>query len=228
MSGTIPPFYSQRVGAGMSENPEARRSYSREDIIRILRDLEMMVPSLDRLGTSAAFDREHDAAQVRDFVDQWQVMPRLARIRHILSEPFPMTLGNDDMDELERLMQDVPHWTESHPDPPPTWQEPVWKDSEAMMMIAARNGRQRTIRAAKEDAFWRLYPRSIVMQGWRSPAAGERSGWDRAFDSLVDSHLKNSIVCPSCGRAALRLFFKRFDTRPRGGYWLWCPACRRY
>jgi hypothetical protein len=116
----------------MSENPEARLSYSRDEIISILRDLNMIVPSLARPGSAAHVDTERDAAHVRDFVDQWQVAPRLARIRHILSEPFPMTLGNDDMDELERLMQDVPHWTESHPDPPPTWQEPVWKDSEAM------------------------------------------------------------------------------------------------
>jgi hypothetical protein len=106
-------------------------SYSRDDIISILRDLNMIVSSLDRLGSSASVDTEHDATRVRDFVDQWQVLPRLARIRGLLSEPFPTTLGDDKMEELERLMQDVPHWTESHPDPPPTWQEPVWKDSEA-------------------------------------------------------------------------------------------------
>jgi hypothetical protein len=66
------------------------------------------------------------------------------------------------------------------------------------------------------------------MQAWQSPSAGERLDWDRAFESLLDSHLKKSVVCPSCESASLRLFFKRFDTGPRGGYWLWCPVCRRY
>ncbi len=56
-----------------------------------------------------------------------RVAPRLARIRGLLAEPFPTALGPDKMDELERLMQDVPHWTESHPEPPPSWQEDVWK-----------------------------------------------------------------------------------------------------
>src|ERR1700737_3328634 len=66
------------------------------------------------------------------------------------------------------------------------------------------------------------------MPGWGSPPVVERPGWDRAFETLVDSRLKKSVVCPSCGRAYLRLFFRRFDTPHRGGYWLWCPACLRY
>jgi hypothetical protein len=107
-----------------------RLSFSREDIITILSDLNMMVSSLDRLGTAAAFDSEHDAERVRDFVDRWRVTQRLARIRHLLSEPFPLTLGSDDMDDLERLMQGVPHWTESHPDPPPSWQADVTPGSQ--------------------------------------------------------------------------------------------------
>ena len=87
----------------------------------------MIVPSLARLGSAGAVDAVQDATRVRDFVDHWQVAPRLARIRGLLSEPFPTVLGPDKMDELERLMQDVPHWTESHPEPPPSWQEDVWK-----------------------------------------------------------------------------------------------------
>lgn len=67
-----------------------------------------------------------------------------------------------------------------------------------------------------------------MTQRWRSPTVSERPDWDQAFDYLLDSRLKKSVVCPSCGRAPLRLFFTRFDARPRGGYWLWCPACRRY
>jgi hypothetical protein len=113
------------------DQPRHSMSHSREDIISILRDLEMIVPSLDRLGTAAAFDPEHDAARVRDFIDQWQVTQRLAKIRGLLSEPFPLTLGADNKDELERLMEDVPHWTESRPDPPLSWQEDVWKEPEA-------------------------------------------------------------------------------------------------
>lgn len=43
--------------------------------------------------------------------------------------------------------------------------------------------------------------------------------------------------CPSCRQAELRYFFWRYekersdDAGPassRGGFWIWCPACRRF
>lgn len=106
--------------------------YDREDIISVLRDLEILVVSLDRLGSAAPFvDGGLAAARIRDFVSLWQVGPRLARMRGVLSRPFSSEPGEDDMDDLERLMKDVPYWTEEHPDPPPSVQKNIWNEPES-------------------------------------------------------------------------------------------------
>src|SRR5207302_1920981 len=45
-----------------------------------------------------------------DFIRRHKIFRKAARARRILSAPFPTTLANDDMSELEREMQDVPYW----------------------------------------------------------------------------------------------------------------------
>ena len=91
--------------------PKHQISYPRKQIIKVLRTLEELVVSLDRVG-SASYDMtkaENDAA-LSDFIRGHKIGRKAAQARRILSEPFPTTLGPDDMDELEREMQDVPYW----------------------------------------------------------------------------------------------------------------------
>ena len=45
-----------------------------------------------------------------DFIDNQQVTQRLAQVRRILSEPFDHTLGEDDMDDIERHVQGLELW----------------------------------------------------------------------------------------------------------------------
>ncbi len=91
--------------------PKNHITYPRKKIIEVLRTLNELVVSLDRIG-SASYDMtkaEHDAA-LTDFIQRHKIFRKAAQARRILSAPFPTTLGPDDMDELEREMEDVPYW----------------------------------------------------------------------------------------------------------------------
>lgn len=95
-------------------------TYSRSDIVQVLRDLNILVVSLDRIGSfSHDLSRSEAAALLGDFFDAWDVGRRLARTRRILSKPFSTELGDDDMDELEREFEGLPHWRPNQRRPPP-------------------------------------------------------------------------------------------------------------
>ena len=86
--------------------------------IRMLRDLETMVVSLDRIGSAHADNpRACDRATLA-FIHDWGIFRKLASIRAGLGDLFSRKLGTDGMDELERELQDVPYWTERQPTPP--------------------------------------------------------------------------------------------------------------
>ena len=98
---------------------DGRICYSREEILKVLRTLNCFVVSLDRIGSStAALPRGQQDQILREFIDGWDMTRQLARARRILSEPFSDELGEDDMDELEREMQDVPYWSFNKRGPP--------------------------------------------------------------------------------------------------------------
>lgn len=92
-------------------------SLRREDAIRALRSLELIVVSLDRLGSAAAdmTKEEYDRAS-SEFLTDWDVARRLAEVRKLLSERF----ADDDPggDELEKALDGTPHWTAHRRKPP--------------------------------------------------------------------------------------------------------------
>jgi hypothetical protein len=91
--------------------PKDHITYPREKVVAVLRTIEELVVSLDRIG-SASYDMtkaEHNAA-LTDFIQRHKIFRKMAEARAILSEPFPTTVGTDEMDELEREMQDVRYW----------------------------------------------------------------------------------------------------------------------
>jgi len=89
------------------------------DLVRALQEVEMLLASLHKIGSYYATPvgvepspesiREYERETTR-FVDEWKVTSRLAAIRNLLSKPFDTTLGDDDMDDLERAMQDLDCW----------------------------------------------------------------------------------------------------------------------
>jgi len=92
---------------------------SRADLIAVLRDLNTIVVSMDRIGSCAEdVGREQHDRLLLDFFDQWDVWKKLSEARSMLSEPFSYELGKDNMDELERELQDTPYWSFSNRLPP--------------------------------------------------------------------------------------------------------------
>ena len=93
--------------------------FPRSTIVHVLRDVEMLVVSSDRVGSSIAeLSIEEQNRVLRAFVDDWNVFGRLSRIREILGDAFSREVGDDGMDELERELQDVPFWRDHARKPP--------------------------------------------------------------------------------------------------------------
>jgi hypothetical protein len=94
-------------------------TYSQQEILRVLRDLEMMIVSLDRIGAATGEgDPEESARITTDFLDQWQVFKRLAEARQVLSEPFADDIDADGTEALEQALEDVPCWSATDQTPP--------------------------------------------------------------------------------------------------------------
>ncbi len=90
---------------------EEHLAIKKADVIDVLRVLETLISSLDRLGSChAKLDKETYQRLITEFLDQWSICRRLIEARRILSEYFPTDLGDDDMDELERALHNTPHW----------------------------------------------------------------------------------------------------------------------
>ena len=91
--------------------PKSHITFPRKKIIKVLRTLNELVVSLDRIGSASSdMTKAQLDAALTDFIQRHKIARKAAEARRILSEPFPTTLGPDDMDELEREMKDVPYW----------------------------------------------------------------------------------------------------------------------
>jgi hypothetical protein len=93
--------------------------YRKKDIIKILADLNVIVVSLDRIGSyyNDCKSAEEYHALSSNFLNDWKVLRRLANARGILDSAFSYELGDDDMDELEREFKDLQYWSIVNPKP---------------------------------------------------------------------------------------------------------------
>jgi hypothetical protein len=91
--------------------PKKKISYPRKQIIQVLRTLNELVVSLDRIG-SASYDmtKAQSDAVLSDFIRRHKIFRKVADARRILSVPFSTVVDTDGMDELERKMQRIRHW----------------------------------------------------------------------------------------------------------------------
>ena len=91
------------------------------DAVRVLREIDLVVVSLHRIASYCAaadkFDQRRYEQETTRFVDQWEVTKRLAKIRGLLTSCFDLTLGKDEMDDVEREMVSVDYWTSPQSQP---------------------------------------------------------------------------------------------------------------
>ncbi len=90
--------------------------YDGEDIINILKEINYILISLHNMGSYYSDNNDEKNEYEKEttaFIDNSLVCNRLAAIRAKLSEKFDSTLGEDDMDDLERACSDINYWHNS-------------------------------------------------------------------------------------------------------------------
>lgn len=102
---------------------EEKVTYKRQNIIDVLKDLNIIVVSLDRLGSEYSInpDRKSDEelnALLANFIFEWKVTEKIAKARKVLDGAFARKLDESDMDELEREFQNLQYWSSNNPSPP--------------------------------------------------------------------------------------------------------------
>ena len=81
------------------------------EAIDVLKEIEYILISLHKIGSYYA-DKDFAEYQKETvkFIDECNVTHRLAHARKIISGKFDSTLGEDDMDDLERAMEGLNYW----------------------------------------------------------------------------------------------------------------------
>jgi len=103
----------------MSKKPRYKILVDKTVLLEVLRELEGIVVSFDRIGASGISVSDDRVVKfIAEFVTKWNVAPRLSHCRTVLSECFSTQAGPDGMTELEREMEDVPNWSLTSQDPP--------------------------------------------------------------------------------------------------------------
>lgn len=87
------------------------------EALSLLREVEYLLISLRNIGTYY-----HDPSRVSEnvhaeycvettrFIDENSVTQRLAKIREVISMKFDNSLGDDDMGDIERAMENIKTW----------------------------------------------------------------------------------------------------------------------
>ncbi|MCW8930607.1 MAG: hypothetical protein OQL19_10250 [Gammaproteobacteria bacterium] len=95
-------------------------SYSGEEIINILKEIELILISLHNMGTYYMDkDDEEYRNETTRFIDEWKVTHKLATVRAVLTKRFDLSIGDDDMDDLERAMESIKCWSKKGDNPIP-------------------------------------------------------------------------------------------------------------
>ncbi|KPN12822.1 hypothetical protein AKG37_14495 [Bacillus australimaris] len=103
-------------------------TYTGDEMLEVLKEMNLILLSLHYMGSyygekfhqygEEAYRREYETETTR-FIDEWDVTQRLAKVRKILSSKFDSTLGIDDMDDIERALEDIKYWTKPNDKPNP-------------------------------------------------------------------------------------------------------------
>ncbi|MDV2446149.1 hypothetical protein CMU93_01370 [Elizabethkingia anophelis] len=86
---------------------------SEEEALKIIVDLDQIVVSLDKIKSHFAEDnnfQKHDKT-LSDYIINEKVNQTLAQIRGLISSKFSLSIGEDDMDDLERACSTNRYWT---------------------------------------------------------------------------------------------------------------------
>ncbi|MGZ0714302.1 hypothetical protein [Pseudomonas palleroniana] len=83
-----------------------------------LKEIEFILISLRKMGNFYAEkpgELEEYQKETTDFIDNYSITKRLAKVRTIISRHFDDSLGQDDMDDIERHLSDLKFWEPNQP-----------------------------------------------------------------------------------------------------------------
>lgn len=84
---------------------------SGESALEALAEIEFILISLHKMGSYYSDKPLADYQRATtDFIDNERITQKLAKVRRILSENFDNSLGEDDMDDIERYMENIEFW----------------------------------------------------------------------------------------------------------------------
>lgn len=84
---------------------------SGESALEALAEIEFILISLHKMGSYYSDKPLADYQRATtDFIDNERITQKLAKVRRILSENFDNSLGEDDMDDIERHMENIEFW----------------------------------------------------------------------------------------------------------------------
>jgi hypothetical protein len=78
--------------------------------LEALAEIEFILISLHKIGSYYNDNPIADYQRATTFIDNEKITQKLAKVRRILSESFDNTLGEDDMDDIERQMGNIELW----------------------------------------------------------------------------------------------------------------------
>jgi hypothetical protein len=83
-----------------------------EEALTVLKEINLILISLHNIGSYYVNNNQDEyEKETNRFIDEWKVTHRLSKVRCLLSEKFNLTLGDDDMDDIERVSEDLPYWS---------------------------------------------------------------------------------------------------------------------
>lgn len=89
-----------------------------KEALDALKEIEFILISLHKMGSYYAEKPgalEEYRKATTDFIDDRAVTQRLAKVRRIISTHFDDSLGDDDMDDMERHFSDLKFWEPIQP-----------------------------------------------------------------------------------------------------------------
>lgn len=89
-----------------------------EEALDALKEIEFILISLHKMGSYYAEKPgalEEYRRVTTDFIDDCAVTQRLAKVRKIISQHFDDSLGDDDLDDVERYVSDLNIWKPDQP-----------------------------------------------------------------------------------------------------------------
>jgi hypothetical protein len=84
-----------------------------KEVLDALKEIEFILISLHKMGSyygEKPGSLEEYRKATTDFIDDCAVTKRLAKVRRIVSMPFDDSLGDDEMDDMERHFSDLKFW----------------------------------------------------------------------------------------------------------------------